>query len=79
MDFKTRYANRLRATDPRQFQELDSVADAFLQEATKSGMFAYIDKDLRINQPQSVVKSVTRADAAMTEAARPPLRSRERA
>ena len=40
----------------RQFQELDSVADAFLQEATKSGMFAYIDKDLRINQPQSVVK-----------------------
>jgi glycosyltransferase involved in cell wall biosynthesis len=30
-------------------------------------------------KPQSVVKSVTRADAAMTEAARPPLRLRERA
>jgi len=38
------------------FQQLDDVARSFLQEAMQSGMFMFLQKDLRIDQPQSVVK-----------------------
>jgi multidrug efflux pump len=38
------------------FQQLDDVAQSFLQEALKSGMFMFLQKDLRIDQPQSMVK-----------------------
>ncbi len=35
------------------FTQLDPVASAFLEKAQKSGLFAYIDCDLKIDQPQS--------------------------
>ncbi|MDB5365315.1 MAG: multidrug efflux protein [Rhodospirillales bacterium] len=38
------------------FEKLDGVAQAFLQEATKSGLFIFLDTDLRIDQPQSTVE-----------------------
>ena len=37
------------------FEQLDRVSDAFLARARASGRFAYIDKDLKIDQPQSTV------------------------
>ena len=40
-------------TEP--FGQLNTVAQSFLQNAVKSGMFAYIDTDLRIDQPQYTV------------------------
>ncbi|HTY55362.1 MAG TPA: efflux RND transporter permease subunit, partial [Candidatus Binataceae bacterium] len=40
-------------TEP--FRQLNQVAIRFLQEAVKSGMFAYIDTDLKIDQPQYTV------------------------
>jgi multidrug efflux pump len=40
-------------TEP--FGQLNTVAQRFLQQAVKSGMFAYIDTDLRIDQPQYTV------------------------
>lgn len=38
------------------FAQLDGVAQKFLQEAMKSGMFMFLDSDLKIDQPQSTVK-----------------------
>jgi multidrug efflux pump len=37
------------------FEQLNEVAQAFLQEATKSGMFIFLNTDLKIDQPQSTV------------------------
>jgi multidrug efflux pump len=37
------------------FGPLNEVAQAFLQEATKSGMFIFLNTDLKIDQPQSTV------------------------
>ena len=37
------------------FEQLDQVSDAFVARARASGRFAYIDKDLKIDQPQSTV------------------------
>ena len=37
------------------FGQLNQVAHKFLQEAVKSGMFAYLDTDLKIDQPQYTV------------------------
>src|SRR5581483_11750518 len=38
-------------TDP--FERLNDIAQAFLQEALKSGMFIFLDCDLKIDNPQS--------------------------
>ena len=38
------------------FDRLDTVAHEFLQEAVKSGLFIFLDTDLRIDQPQSTVE-----------------------
>lgn len=38
------------------FAQLDQAAQAFLQEAVKSGMFIFLDSDLKIDNPQSVVE-----------------------
>ena len=40
-------------TEP--FERLNDVAQQFLQEALKSGMFIFLDSDLKIDQPQSTV------------------------
>ncbi len=40
-------------TEP--FARLNDVAQKFLQEAVQSGMFIYLDTDLKIDQPQSSV------------------------
>ncbi len=37
------------------FTQLNQVSDAFLARARASGLFSYIDKDLKIDQPQSTV------------------------
>ena len=37
------------------FERLNDVAQAFLQEALKSGLFIFLDTDLKIDLPQSVV------------------------
>src|SRR3984957_15091734 len=37
------------------FEQLNEVAQTFLQEATKSGMFIFLNTDLKIHQPQSTV------------------------
>jgi multidrug efflux pump len=37
------------------FDRLDDIANAFLAEAQKTGMFIYIDKDLKIDQPQATL------------------------
>jgi len=39
----------------RPFSELDQVSERFLMEAQKTGLFGYIDRDLKIDQPQSTV------------------------
>jgi multidrug efflux pump len=39
----------------RSFDELDLVTQRFLAEAKKTGMFGYIDSDLKIDQPQSTI------------------------
>ena len=38
------------------FERLNEVAQQFLQEAVKSGLFIYLDTDLRIDRPQSTVE-----------------------
>ncbi len=43
----------IQSTAP--FDQLNSVTQKFLQEAQKSGMFAFIDTDLRIDKPQATV------------------------
>ena len=44
----------LETTDS--FERLNDVAQAFLQEAIKSGMFIFLDTDLKIDSPQSIVQ-----------------------
>jgi multidrug efflux pump len=41
-------------TEP--FAQLNDVAQQFLQEAVKSGLFIFLDNDLKIDQPQSTVE-----------------------
>ena len=41
----------LLTTDP--FERLDDVTESFLQEAQKSGMFMFLDSDLKYNLPES--------------------------
>jgi multidrug efflux pump len=43
----------LKTTQP--FSELDTVSSRFLDAARKTGMFAYIDRDLKIDLPQADV------------------------
>jgi len=43
----------IQTTDP--FERLNDVASGFAQEAQKSGMFFFIDNDLRYDLPQSTV------------------------
>jgi multidrug efflux pump len=43
----------IQTTEP--FEKLNGVASAFAQEAQKSGMFFFIDNDLRYDLPQSTV------------------------
>ena len=44
----------LETTDS--FERLNTVAQNFLQEAVKSGMFIFLDSDLKINTPQATVQ-----------------------
>jgi multidrug efflux pump len=44
----------LETTDP--FEQLDHVAQDFVQAAVKSGMFIFLDSDLKIDSPQSIVQ-----------------------
>jgi multidrug efflux pump len=44
----------INTTNP--FGPLDGVAQALLQKAIRSGLFIYLDSDLRIDQPQSAVE-----------------------
>jgi len=44
----------LETTDS--FDRLNDVAQKFLQEAVKSGMFIFLDSDLKIDSPQSIVQ-----------------------
>ena len=37
------------------FEQLDAVSDTFLARVRGSGLFAYADKDLKIDQPQSTI------------------------
>ncbi len=43
----------LNTTDS--FKQLDTVSQRFLREALASGMFIFLDSDLKINAPQSIV------------------------
>ncbi len=43
----------IQTTEP--FERLNEVASAFLQEAQKSGMFIFINNDLRFDLPQSTI------------------------
>jgi multidrug efflux pump len=43
----------IQTTDP--FERLNEVASAFFQEAQKSGMFFFVDNDLRYDLPQSTI------------------------
>ena len=45
------------------FDSLNKVAQQFLQQAVKSGMFIFLDSDLKIDSPESVVE-IDRAKAA---------------
>ena len=45
------------------FDQINKVAQQFLQEAAKSGMFIFLDSDLKIDSPESVVE-IDRAKAA---------------
>ncbi len=38
------------------FEQLDAVAQGFLQEAQKSGRFIFLDSDLKIDSPQATVR-----------------------
>lgn len=44
----------LETTDP--FEQLDQVAQNFVQAAVKSGMFIFLDSDLKIDSPQSIIQ-----------------------
>ncbi|HET7850177.1 MAG TPA: efflux RND transporter permease subunit [Pseudolabrys sp.] len=44
----------LQTTDS--FDKLNNVAQKFLQEAVKSGMFIFLDSDLKIDSPQAIVQ-----------------------
>jgi multidrug efflux pump len=44
----------LETTDA--FARLNQVAQTFLQDAVKSGMFIFLDSDLKIDSPQSIVQ-----------------------
>ncbi len=44
----------LETTDS--FERLNTVAQNFLQEAVKSGMFIFLDSDLKINTPEATVQ-----------------------
>jgi multidrug efflux pump len=44
----------ITTTDP--FDRLDEVVQQFLQEAVKSGMFIFLDTDLKIDNPESTVE-----------------------
>jgi len=44
----------ITTTDP--FSRLDDVSKNFMQTAMKSGMFAFLDSDLKIDQPQASVE-----------------------
>jgi multidrug efflux pump len=44
----------LETTDS--FERLNTVAQNFLQEAVKSGMFIFLDSDLKVNTPQATVQ-----------------------
>jgi multidrug efflux pump len=44
----------LETTDA--FDKLNDVAQEFLQQAVKSGMFIFLDSDLKIDSPQSIVQ-----------------------
>ena len=46
------------------FTQLEPIASSFLEKAQKSGLFAYIDSDLKIDQPQSQL-SIDRDKAAL--------------
>jgi multidrug efflux pump len=43
----------IQTTEP--FSRLNDIAQAFLGEAVKSGMFIFLDTDLKLDEPQSVV------------------------
>jgi multidrug efflux pump len=43
----------ITTTDP--FQRLNEVAQQFLQQAQQSGMFIFLDSDLKIDNPQSTI------------------------
>ena len=43
-------------TTTNSFDRLNTVAQQFLQDAVKSGMFIFLDSDLKIDNPQSVVE-----------------------
>ena len=45
------------------FDRMSGVADNFVEEARKSGLFAFIDHDLKIDQPQATLE-IDRAKAA---------------
>ena len=50
-------AGPVRASRPRsRSTRLNDVAQQFLQEAQKSGMFIFLDNDLKIDQPQATVE-----------------------
>jgi multidrug efflux pump len=44
----------IKTTEP--YQQLNSVAQAVLQKAQASGMFFYIDSDLKLDKPQAIVE-----------------------
>jgi multidrug efflux pump len=52
----------ITATD--RFEHLNEVSQAFMQEAQKSGMFMFLDTDLKYDQPKSVVE-IDRDKAAL--------------
>jgi len=43
-------------TTTNSFDELNGVAQNFLQEALKSGLFIFLDSDLKVDSPQSIVE-----------------------
>ena len=50
------------STDP--FSQINDVAQKFLQDARASGLFIYLDTDLRYDKPQTTVE-IDRSKAAM--------------
>ena len=52
----------INGTEP--FPRLNDVAQQFLQDARKSGLFIFLDTDLRLDKPQTVVE-IDRAKTAM--------------